>query len=181
MIHFFRCLPTPQSQEHSIRRHQLGYHLEATNRPRISQPQVPHHLPASEKPTLHHTTLSNRAERLALPCLPLNPLQAAYIRHGRSYKTACTPTAEPSCLGPLVGRWMACVVSGVVIGDLRFWRCCCVGCNEASREFPRGWVDSEGWEGRGTGRGGANEESKGPRPRRGPAEVAFLRFRDLVS
>lgn len=73
------------------------------------------------------------------------------------------------------------MVSEVVIGDPEgFCRCCCVGCIEASREFPRGRTRKDG--SAGTQEGGcANEESTGPRPRRGPAAFAFLGYRDLVS
>ena len=70
------------------------------------------------------------------------------------------------------------------MGIWGFWRCCCVGCKEAGREFPRGWTRKDGkdakagaWE-----KGGAPLRNlQGPDRAGAPAEVAFLRFRDLVS
>jgi hypothetical protein len=146
MIYFLRRLPAPQSQEHGIRRHQPGYHLRCHKPPSYFAPQV-HSISPHQKTYTSHTTLPIRAERLALPCLsPSILFKLPTYGTGKSYKLACKPTTELSCLGTPMGRWMACVVSEVVIGDPEgFCRCCCcVASIEASREFPRGRTRKDG-------------------------------------
>jgi len=65
--------------------------------------------------------------------------------------------------------WGSEVCGGVVV----------LGVRRQAENFREGGLGRMGRQGH--GKGGGVEESKGPRPRRGAAEVAFLRFRDLVS
>jgi hypothetical protein len=180
MIYFLRRLPTPQSQEHGIRRHQPGYHLDATNRPRIS------HLRSTASPRIRKPTLTIPlclTELSGLPCHALPCLSPSILFKlptygtGKSYKLACKPTTEPSCLGPPMGRWMACVVSEVVIGDPEgFCRCCCcVACIEASREFPRGRTRKDGRAG--TQEGGVRQRGiYGAQTAPGPGRICLSRI-----
>jgi hypothetical protein len=77
---------------------------------------------------------------------------------------------------------MACVVSEVVIGDPEVFAGVVVVLRvlRQAENFREGGLGRMAEQGRRKG-GCANEESTGPRPRRGPAAFAFLGYRDLVS